>query len=136
MDQYGELGGRTGQEVADCPSTLLRLRRDLHFLWDHHYFSIVPKQTNKGGGKVSWHAHAMSQDQEVHDDIHNEPTQPLAGRAVEYMCARFAYDVFPKLIGFLPSSQNRRLAVRQPNGDVEVKMYSPQECRRFADGQG
>jgi hypothetical protein len=52
------------------------------------------------------------------------------------MYARFAYDIFPKLNSFLQSNQNRRLAVRQSNGDVEVTMYSPEECRRFAEGQG
>jgi hypothetical protein len=26
--------------------------------------------------------------------------------------------------------------VRQPNGDVEVTMYSPEECHRDAEGQG
>lgn len=136
MDQYGELGGRTGQDVADCPSNLLRLRRDVHYLWDNLYFSIVPKQTVRSSGKVAWHAHSMSQDQEVYEDIHNLPVQPLAGRAAEYMYARFAWDIFPKLIGFLQSSQPRRLAVRQANGEVQVKLYSPQACRRFAEGQG
>lgn len=32
MDQYVELDGRTGQDVGDPPSNLLRLRRYVHFL--------------------------------------------------------------------------------------------------------
>ena len=32
MDQYGELGGRTGQDVAGCLANLFRFQRDLHFL--------------------------------------------------------------------------------------------------------
>ncbi|KAK1807419.1 hypothetical protein LTR12_018234, partial [Friedmanniomyces endolithicus] len=136
MDQYGELGGRTGQDVADCSSNLLRLRRDVHYLWDNLYFSIVPKCTPDSGGKGIWHAHSMSQDQEVYEDIHNKPTKSLAGRRAEYLFARFAWDIFPKLIGFLQSSQTRRLAVRQANGDVDVRFYTPPECRRFAEGQG
>ncbi|KAK4913678.1 hypothetical protein LTR49_018012 [Elasticomyces elasticus] len=136
MDQYGELGGRTGQDVADCSSNLLRLRRDIHYLWDNLYISIVPKCTPDSDGKGIWHAHSMCQDQEVYEDIHNKPTKSLAGRSAEYLFARFAWDIFPKLIGFLQSSQSRRLAVRQANGDVDVKFYTPPECRRFAEGQG
>ncbi|KAK3046438.1 hypothetical protein LTR09_012077 [Extremus antarcticus] len=136
MDQYGELGGRTGQDVADCASNLLRLRRDVHYLWDNYYFSIVPKCTPESGDKGTWHTHSMSQDQEVYEDFHNKPTEPLAGRTAEYLFARFAWDIFPKLIGFLQSSQPRRLAVRQANGDVDVKFYTPPECRRFAEAQG
>ena len=78
----------------------------------------------------------MSQDQEVYEDIHNKSTKSLAGRPAEYLFARFAWDIFPKLIGFLQSSQPRRLAVRQANGDVDVKFYTPPECRCFAEGQG
>ena len=79
MDQYGELGGRTGQDVADCPSNLLRLRRDVHYLWDNLYFSLVPKRTGKSGGKFTWHAHSMSQEQELYEDIHNT-SNPTACR--------------------------------------------------------
>ena len=60
MDQYGELGGRTGQDVADSPANLLRLRRDLHSLWDNLFFSIVPKATHADeGDSVMWHTHSM-----------------------------------------------------------------------------
>ena len=136
MDQYGELGGRTGQDVADCSSNLIQLRRDVHYLWDSFYFSIIPKKTPKDDGIITWRTHSMSEHLEILEDIHNKTTQPLSGRRVEYLFARFAWDLFPKIFGFLQSSQQRRLAVRQADGEVGVKFYSAVECRSFAEGQG
>jgi hypothetical protein len=137
MDQYGNLGGRTGQDVADSAANLIRLRRDVHSLWDSLFFSIIPKKLpNHENDGATWYAHSMVQDEELYADYHNRPMESLAGRAVEYLYARFARDIFPKVIGFLQSTQPRRLAVRRSNGEVEVRYFSPQECKCFTQGQG
>jgi hypothetical protein len=137
MDRYGELGGRTGQDVADSPANSIRLRRDVHLLWDSLFFSIVPKESQNGEtADIRWCAHGMVQDEELHADYHNRPTESLAGRSVEYLYARFAWDIFPKVIGFLQSTQPRRLAVRQADGEVEVRIFSTQECKDFTRNQG
>ena len=60
----------------------------------------------------------------------------MTGRAVEYFYARFAWDIFPKVIGFLQSTQPRRLAVRRADGEVEVRTFSTQECKEFTRNQG
>ena len=78
---------------------------------------------------IRWCAHGMVQDEELHADYHNRPTESLAGRSVEYLYARFAWDIFPKVIGFLQSTQPRRLAVRRADGEVEVRIFSTQECK-------
>lgn len=137
MDKYGELGGRTGQDVADSPANSIRLRRDVHLLWDNLFFSIVPKKLQHGDSNgLQWCAHSMVQDKELYEDYHNRPTEALTGRAVEYFYARFAWGLFPKVIGFLQSTQPRRLAVRQPDGVMEVRTFSTQECQDFTTGQG
>lgn len=137
MDRYGELGGRTGQDVADSPANSIRLRRDVHLLWDSLFFSIVPKESQDGEtADIRWCAHGMVQDEELHADYHNRTTESLAGRSVEYLYARFAWDIFPKVIGFLQSTQPRRLAVRQADGEVEVRIFSTQECKDFTRNQG
>lgn len=137
MDQYGELGGRNGQDVADSPANSIRLRRDVHLLWDNLFFSIVPKKLEHGDiDGLKWCAHSMVQDEELHEDYHNRPTESLIGRAVEYFYARFAWNLFPKVIGFLQSTQPRRLAVRKPDGVMEVRTFSTQECQDFTRGQG
>lgn len=137
MDRYGELGGRTGQDVADSPANSVRLRRDVHILWDSLFFSIVPKESQDGViDGTRWCAHSMVQDEELITDYHNRPTGSLTGRAVEYFYARFAWDIFPKVIGFLQSTQPRRLAVRRADGEVEVRTFSTQECKDFTRNQG
>lgn len=137
MDQYGELGGRNGQDVADSPANSIRLRRDVHMLWDNLFFSIVPKKFEHGDiYGVKWCAHSMAQDEESHQDYHNRPTESLIGRPVEYFYARFAWNLFPKVIGFLQSTQPRQLAVRKPDGVMEVRIFSTQECQDFTRGQG
>jgi len=137
MDQYSELGGRTGQDVADSPSNLIRLRRDVHSLWDGLFFSILPKESQYGEDVATqWRAHGMVEDEELILDYHNMPLQSLAGRSVQYFYARFAWDIFPKLLGFLQGTQSRRLAVRLSDGVVDVRSFSPQGCRRFTEGQG
>jgi hypothetical protein len=137
MDRYGELGGRTGQDVADSPANSIRLRRDVHLLWDSLFFSIVPKESQNGEtAETRWCVHGMVQDEELHADYHNRPTESLTSRSVEYLYARFAWDIFPKVIGFLQSTQPRRLAVRQADGEVEVRIFSTQECKDFTRNQG
>jgi hypothetical protein len=119
MDRYRELGGRTGQDVADSPANLIRLRRNVHLLWDSLFFSIVPKESPNGEtAETRWCAHGMVQDEELYADYHNRPTKSLAGRSVEYLYARFAWDIFPKVIGFLQSTQPRRLAIRFQSPEI------------------
>ncbi|KAM0721340.1 hypothetical protein Q7P37_003044 [Cladosporium fusiforme] len=137
MDRYGELGGRTGRDVADSPANSIRLRRDVHLLWDNLFFSIIPKKPQHGDSDgLQWCVHSMVQDEELYEDYHNRPTESLTGRAVEYFYARFAWDLFPKVIGFLQSTQPRRLAVRQSDGVIEVRSFSTKECQDFTRGQG
>jgi hypothetical protein len=137
MDRYGELGGRTGGDVADSPANSIRLRRDVHLLWDNLFFSIVPKRVQHGDGDgLQWCAHSMVQDEELSEDYHNRPTESLTGRAIAYFYARFAWDLIPKVIGSFQSTQPRRLAVRQPDGVMEVRSFSTQECQDFTRGQG
>jgi hypothetical protein len=127
----------SGQHVADSPVNIIRLRRDVHLLWDNLFFSIVPKRLQFGGSDgLEWYAHSMVQDEELYEDCHNRPTKSLTGRAVKYFYTRFAWDLLPKVIGFLQSTQPRRLAVRQPDGVVEVRTFSTQECQDFTRGQG
>jgi hypothetical protein len=98
---------------------------------------MVPKELQYGDiDGLKWYAHSMVQDEELYEGYHNRPTESLAGRAVEYFYARFAWDLFPKVIGFLQSTQPRRLAVRRTDGEVEVRTLSTQECQEFTRNQG
>lgn len=130
MDHYGTLGGRTGQDVVDIPTNLIRLRADIHHLWDKRDFSIVPRCRRDESSM--WAACAMTQNPELLELSHDVEVQSLAGLPSEFLLARFAWDIFPTLLAFLQSSQPRVLAVRRADGKVEVQQHDPHECRKFA----
>lgn len=105
-------------------------------LWYNLFFSIAPKLQHGDSDRLQWCAHSMVHDEELYEDYHDRPTESLTGRAVEYFYARFAWDLFPKVIGFLQSTQPRRLTVRQPDGVMEIRSFSTKECQDFTRGQG
>lgn len=136
MDEYGKLSGRTGEAVVDSLWNQLRLKRDAHWLWDNLRFSIVPREDSLGAGEVIWFTQMMVEDEELYSDWHRIRLQPLMGRAPEFLYARFAWDIFPKLHAFLQAGHGRRLIVRRLDGETDIRMYNATECREFTLGQG
>jgi hypothetical protein len=80
MGRYCELGGRFGQDAADSPANLIRLRRDVQVLWDSLFFSIVPKQAQQDAdgydsdSGIKWWAHTTAEDRELYTNYHNRPS--------------------------------------------------------------
>lgn len=109
MDQYGTLGGRTGQDVVDTSTNLIRLRADIHHLWDQRDFSIVPRCRRDENSM--WAACVMIQDPELLELSHNVEVQSLAGLPSEFLLARFAWDIFPTRV---PTKQSASSARRPP----------------------
>lgn len=135
MDQYGNISGRGGQDVIDKSDNIIPFRADVHQIWDDYQFVVVPRRRRDGG--LTWAAHAMTNDPEVMELYHRVPLHTLNSPA-EYLFARLAYDVFPKILGFLQTGKPRRLWV--PAADdpesLEDRMCSGSECRNFAFDQG
>ncbi|KAK0734330.1 hypothetical protein B0T26DRAFT_761446 [Lasiosphaeria miniovina] len=111
-----------------CPDNSLRLRKDVHALWDAHRFAFVPKQG-------AWVAHVLEAG--VTDELqalyHNLQLQPLAGIRREYMLARFAMAVLDKaMFARQPSKGSRRLVWIGARGEEpEVKELSAKQCREM-----
>lgn len=83
-----------------------------------------------------WRTYALIEHEELYEHWHNRPLA-LAQRAPEYLFARFAWDIFPGLQGFLHSGPPRRLAVYNPESDKhEIRMYKQAERRVFTMGEG
>lgn len=147
MDQYGDLANRSGDSVADTAANCMRLTCDAHILWDAGNFTVVPKvcststlATEGRAGAVSgttrWYTHALVEHEELYKYWHNLPLA-LPLRAPEFIFARFAWDIFPRLQGFLHSGPPRRLAVYDSELDkFEVRMYKHAERRIFTLDQG
>ena len=136
MNEYGLLSGRSGDTIADSPANRMRLKVDAHRLWDTYHFSIVPREVNTTTGELAWFTQMMNEDDELEEDWHSKQLQPLIGRAPEYLYARFAFDIFPRLINFLKGGQPRRLTVHPPNGAQDTRVYSAAECAKLTENQG
>ncbi|KAK0861867.1 hypothetical protein LTR87_016806, partial [Friedmanniomyces endolithicus] len=134
MHIYGNLSGRGGQDVADMSDNIVKLRTDLHQLWDALEFSIVPKR-NTADDRALWTVHSMSEDRELLELYHNVPLHTF-DRPSEFLFARFAMDIFPKMLGFLQTHYARFLAVPQADGEVETRLFSGEECQAFGINQG
>jgi hypothetical protein len=114
--------------------TRLRTWYDCAGTYKSYGFLVVPKRAqpdddgDDSAGEIECCAHTTVEDRELYTDYHNRPVGPLAGRAVEYLYARFAWDLFPQVSGFLQGGQPRRLAVRLSSDEVEVRTFSAHEC--------
>ncbi|KAK0260706.1 hypothetical protein LTR35_017964 [Friedmanniomyces endolithicus] len=134
MAQYGNLARRGGVDVADMSDNLIHLRRDIHSLWDAAEFIIVPKHVRSAAAALAWTLHALSDNAETLRLYHNVPLHTLS-HPPEYLFARFAYDLFPKIIGLL---QARSCWLKVSSGtDLPItKLFSHEECVKFAANQG
>jgi hypothetical protein len=108
---------------------VISLREDVHTLWDRMYFSFVPKLTSDD--TYAWVVHVHKPSQEMHSLYHNLQLQPLAGIRHEFLLARFAWDIYPSLQGFLQRMVTRRLKL--PSGVEDV---SGIDCKGLCEKQG
>ena len=129
MDKYSIWDSRKGQEVVNGNENVIALREDVHTLWDRMYFSFVPKLTSDD--TYAWVIHVHKPSQEMHALYHNLQLQPLAGIRHEFLLARFAWDIYPSLQGFLQRMVTRRLKL--PSGVEDV---SGIDCKGLCEKQG
>ena len=135
MDEYGNLSGRGGQDVMDKSDNIIPFRADIHQLWDDYQFVVVPRR--RRDGSLTWTAHAMTNESEIIELYHRVPLHPLSAPA-EYLFARLAYDIFPKILGFLQTGKPRWLLVPATDDpeSLEKRLCSGSECRNFTLAQG
>ncbi|KAH9808146.1 hypothetical protein Tdes44962_MAKER06327 [Teratosphaeria destructans] len=119
------------QAIDDADNTIM-LRADVHLLFDSTQFSIVPKQADTGEWR--WTLHACYTTPEVCSVYHNRQLQPLVGICRQYLFARFASDIFPRLAPFFHRSDVARWVVTR---DGNTDKVSGSDCfQRFCVNQG
>jgi len=74
--------------------------------------------------------------EELHQYWHGIELQSLAGRPAQYLFARFAWDIFPRLHTFLRAGRERALLVCRLDGTIEDRKFVGPECWLFTESQG
>ncbi|WPG98216.1 Hypothetical protein R9X50_00100300 [Acrodontium crateriforme] len=137
MGKYAGISSRSGETVADGSLNKIGLRCDGHRLWDKLYYTIVAREGAYGSDEtVAWYTQAITDGQELIEDWHGKRLQSLTGRPPEYLFARFAWNIFPRVYQFLQTGQKRRLVVWGLDGTSTTREYTTAECRQFMEGQG
>ncbi|KAE8372173.1 hypothetical protein BDV26DRAFT_274679 [Aspergillus bertholletiae] len=107
---------------TSCPANAILLRRDVHYLWDQHRFSIVPKQRQ-------WVLHVLSKfaTDELQERYHNLELLPLIGVARQFLLAQFALTIFADQNMFPVQGNARRLIILQDKVP-HTKVFSGKDC--------
>ena len=124
MNQMAAYTTSTGMDSMKDPNNTVRLRKDVHTIFDAKRFTVVPKR----GVLV---AHTFNElNSEVFRLYHNVPLQPMKVSS-SLLFARFAYTVFERLRSFLRAGRLRALLLQSEEGPVEKECSGP-ECSDFA----
>lgn len=117
---------RPGSEAVDDARNALLLRSDVHTIFDQKRFAIVPKSA-----ALIVHITAPGSSLELTSLYHNVSLQPLAGVAIQYLFARFAWTVFPQSINFVQQGLKRSLCIHVGDGETSIKEFSGEQCRQL-----
>lgn len=110
-------------QTTSCADNMLRLRTDLHRLWDDGQFAIVPKD-----GKWVIHFLQDTSTSELHDTYHNLELQRITGVSPMFLLCRFALAIFTKSV-FLSQNTGRKLVCVSENGEIKNREFLPEQCR-------
>jgi hypothetical protein len=110
------------------PDNSIRLRSDIHTVFDAKRFAIVPLE-----GRLVVYCMNTKIGSQVHRLYHGVELHRVrdSGFLSQFLFARFAYTVFELLRGFLEVNASRKLRIRVDN-ETKVEMCSPERCWRFA----
>ncbi|RMD42653.1 hypothetical protein DV735_g2518, partial [Chaetothyriales sp. CBS 134920] len=141
MDRYVKSGSET--QPTEDPTNLIALRRDLHYLFDARYFTLVPKQDTAGQGAVlTLHVFSPDNNPDLVSLYHNRSLAPLSGISIQHVFARFAWTIFSdKTLRFFKGVADRdqtQIAsgtnVPEDLWSVEPHAESKKEIVNYADG--
>lgn len=122
---------RPGTEPIDDSRNAILLRSDVHTVFDQKRFVLVPKAS-----AFAVHVLAPGFSSELSSLYHNVTLQPLAGIAVEYLLARFAWTIFTHAVNFLQQGIGRRLVVCEEGGETRIADFSGDQCKQLSIAQG
>lgn len=124
MRRYSGFGHKSLGDVGN----MIRLRRDLHYIFDNRKLVFVPKAPSPSDAAY-WVAHAMDYSKDLLALYHNLQLHDISGIPREYLLARFAWTIFPDMEGFLINGVERLLITA--SSDTEFVLASPERCKTF-----
>lgn len=131
MTDYVLDPGRQSQSAISDVNNQLLLRRDLHQSFDKaKKFAFVPKKPCAGSSNMV--THLLSPSKEYGLLYHNTLTRSLDAVPREYLFARFAWAILPRVEPFL-LCEIPRLLVTVANGQ---QVFKPDECKGFTVSRG
>ncbi|KAK1828560.1 hypothetical protein QBC39DRAFT_374571 [Podospora conica] len=136
--------GLYSQNSIDAPGNIIRLRNDIHNVFDAKVFAVVPRRVyypptdeaggGGGDGDISLVVHVVTPhpDAYFHQTFHNQKIRPFAA-SIECLYVRFAWTLFsPHVLGeFLDKCFSQRyLRIRDPETRKwTVEMRDPDQVR-------
>ncbi|MCJ1469132.1 hypothetical protein MMC07_007765 [Pseudocyphellaria aurata] len=134
-------------------NNMMRLRKDLHSLFDARKPVFVLKASSSHSNAANWVVHTMEYSKDLQALYHNRPLHDITSISREFLFARFAWTLFPKMEGFLRSNVERLLISASSAGEAFIapadkcktflptpkstssRSQSPTERARMAKGQ-
>ncbi|KAL8671292.1 MAG: hypothetical protein Q9168_004213 [Polycauliona sp. 1 TL-2023] len=110
MGQYNQSRRLAPACTTDDISSLVALRKDIHFVFDQRMFVFVPKQDN-------WLIHFLEPSLDLGPQYHNIKATLNTGVAREHVLARFAWAIFPLVREFLEQGPKRWIRAMVTDGD-------------------
>lgn len=125
MWRYSGCSHRSIGAVSD----MMRLRRDLHSLFDARKIVFVLKASSSPSDAASWVVHAMEYSKDLLALYHNLQLHDVSSIPREFLFARFAWTLFPDIEGFLRSDVERLLISASSAGEAFIA--SAEKCKIF-----
>jgi hypothetical protein len=110
------------------PDNSIRLRSDVHTIFDAKRFAVVP--IDERLVVYCFNARLGSQAERLYHGVELHRVHD-SGCLGQFLLARFAYTVFERLRGFLEADVPRKLRLRIDN-ETKVEMCDAERCWRFA----
>ncbi|OAP61049.1 hypothetical protein AYL99_06053 [Fonsecaea erecta] len=115
----------TATDKMKHANNIIRLRSDIHTVFDAKEFAIVPI-----GGRLVAYCLNTQPGSHVARLYHGVELHPL-GNAPELLFARFAYTVFENLRAFLDGCTERKLCIRTGNTRA-TEICDSEKCQQFS----
>lgn len=107
------------------PQNIIRLRSDIHTVFDAKNFAIVPIE-----GRLVVYCMNTALGSQVERLHHGVEVHRIRARS-QYLLARFAYTVFAHLRAFLETDTDRKLRLWVENEET-IEICGPERCEAFA----